>query len=61
LTSSLSDRLQNALGENYVIERELPGGGMAHVFLAEDRRLGRKVVIKVLRPDLAAGLSSSDG
>lgn len=58
MTSSLSDRLQNALGENYVIERELPGGGMAHVFLAEDRRLGRKVVIKVLRPDLAASVSS---
>ena len=58
MTSKLSDRLQNALGENYVIERELPGGGMSHVFLAEDRRLGRKVVIKVLRPDLAASISS---
>ena len=37
MTSSLSDRLQNALGENYAIERELPGGGMSHIFLAEDR------------------------
>ena len=30
---------------------------MARVFLAEDRSLGRKVVIKVLAPDLCEGLS----
>ncbi len=35
----------------------MPGGGMARVFLAEDTALARKVVIKVLSPDLAEGLS----
>jgi len=58
MSSDLSGRLQNALGDNYIIEREFPGGGMARVFLAEDRNLGRKVVVKVLPPELAADISS---
>jgi len=41
-----------------VIERELGGGGMSRVFLAEETSLGRKVVIKVLPADLAAGLNA---
>ena len=32
---------------------------MARVFLAEDRELGRKVVIKVLPPEVANGVSAS--
>src|SRR5262249_28886746 len=32
---------------------ELGGGGMSRVFVAEETRLGRRVVIKVLPPDLA--------
>jgi eukaryotic-like serine/threonine-protein kinase len=31
---------------------------MARVFLAEERRLGRRVVVKVLTPELAAGVSA---
>src|SRR5678815_4097238 len=31
---------------------------MSRVFVAEDTRLGRRVVIKLLHPDLAAGLSA---
>ena len=44
------------LGDAYVIERELDGG-MSCVFVAEDRDLVRRVVIKVLHPHLAAGVS----
>lgn len=44
----LKDELQSALGENYRIDRELTGGGMSRVFVAEDRSLGREVVVKVL-------------
>jgi serine/threonine-protein kinase len=44
------------LGEAYVIERELEGG-MSCVFVAEDRDLSRRVVIKVLHPHLAASVS----
>ena len=50
--------LQAALADGYTIERELRGGGMARVFVAEERALGRRVVIKVLAPDLAAGVSA---
>ena len=49
--------LQGALDPAYVIERELGGGGMARVFLAEERRPRRKVVVKVLPPDLAAEIN----
>src|SRR6476620_11589518 len=50
-------RLQNALGSAYTLERELGGGGMSRVFLAEETALGRKVVVKVLPPDLVAGVN----
>jgi serine/threonine-protein kinase len=50
-------QLQDALGDAYQIERELTGGGMSRVFVATERALGRQVVIKVLPPDLAAGVS----
>ena len=50
-------RLQAALGDTYRIERELGGGGMSRVFLAEETALGRQVVIKVLPPEMAAGVN----
>ncbi len=50
--------LERTLGDSYSIERELQAGGMSRVFLAIDRQLGRQVVIKVLPPDIAAGLSA---
>ncbi len=49
--------LAEALGSHYAFARELGGGGMSRVFLAEERSLNREVVVKVLRPDLAFGLS----
>ncbi|HTL04976.1 MAG TPA: serine/threonine-protein kinase, partial [Gemmatimonadales bacterium] len=55
--SQLAERLQASLGSQYRLERELGGGGMSRVFLAEETALGRKVVIKVLPPDLVAALS----
>ena len=55
--AELLQRLQAAVGEAYRIERELGGGGMSRVFLAEETALGRQVVIKVLPPEMAAGVS----
>src|SRR5882762_9316766 len=55
---SLEDRLQAALGDSYRVKRELGGGGMSRVFLAQEVRLGRQVVVKVLPPELAAGVSA---
>ncbi|MGH7568543.1 MAG: protein kinase domain-containing protein [Gemmatimonadales bacterium] len=48
--------LTAALADRYTIEGELGRGGMAAVYLALDRKHGRKVAIKVLKPDLAASL-----
>ena len=56
--SSISERLLSALGGSYTIERELVGGGMAEVFVGEDHDLGRRVVIKILPPELAASVSA---
>lgn len=55
--SELKDQLQRTLGDNYTIERELGGGGMSRVFVAEELSLGRKVVVKVLPPELAAAVN----
>src|SRR3981081_4639408 len=52
--SDLQEQLQRTLGASYTIERELGGGGMSRVFVAEEVPLGRKVVVKVLPPELAA-------
>ncbi len=56
--ADIFDRLQTTLAGSYVLERELGGGGMSQVFLADELRLGRKVVVKVLSPELAAGISA---
>jgi eukaryotic-like serine/threonine-protein kinase len=55
--TDFDEHLQAALGTNYQLDRELPGGGMSRVFVAVDRVLGRKVVVKVLPPELAAGVN----
>ena len=55
---ALRDQLQASLGDAYVLDRELGGGGMSRVFLAEEVRFRRTVVVKVLAPQLAAALSA---
>ena len=57
MTTDLLRQLQDLLGSEYVLERELGGGGMSRVFLAEERQFGRRVVVKVLSPDAVAGIS----
>ncbi len=47
-------RLAASLSGRYRLEHELGQGGMATVYLAEDLKHGRKVAIKVLRPELGA-------
>jgi tetratricopeptide (TPR) repeat protein len=55
---SLREQLQQTLGTAYTLERELGGGGMSRVFVAEDTSLRRKVVVKVLPPEVAAGVNA---
>ncbi|HEV7704362.1 MAG TPA: protein kinase, partial [Gemmatimonadaceae bacterium] len=54
----LRDQLQSTLGGGFSISRELGGGGMSRVFVARDEALGRDVVIKVIAPENAEGLSA---
>ncbi len=57
---SLKDlpELESALQPTYRVLRELGGGGMSRGFLAEEGARGREVVIKVLPPEMAAGVST---
>jgi tetratricopeptide (TPR) repeat protein len=56
--TDVRDQLQRTLSGTYTVERELGGGGMSRVFVARDTTLERPVVVKVLSPELAAGVSS---
>src|SRR6266571_9064459 len=47
-------QLRAALAAVYDIEAPIARGGMAHVYLARERRLDRRVAVKVLPPELAA-------
>ena len=58
MTTDLRDQLHAALGSSYTLERELGGGGMSRVFVAQETALGRRVVIKVLPPELAADVNA---
>lgn len=54
--SSPFDHVAAALADRYHVQRELGRGGMATVYLAEDRRHGRRVALKVMHPELTASL-----
>lgn len=56
--ADLRDQVQATLGSGYTVERELSGGGMSRVFVAMEHRLNRRVVVKVLRTEIAAGTST---
>ena len=47
------DRPQRMLGDRYTVGEVIGRGGMAEVHEGRDLRLGRRVAIKILRPDLA--------
>src|SRR5688572_7839053 len=53
----LSARLAEQLASTHNIQFEITGAGMSRVFVAEERALSRKVVIKVLSPALAAAVN----
>ena len=57
MSIELRDQVQLSLGNAYTIERELGGGGMSRTYVAMEQALSRRVVVKVLSPELAAGVS----
>ena len=59
VTDPVREQLQSTLGDAYSIERELGGGGMSRVFLAEETRLGRDASSsRCCRPSSARGVSA---
>jgi serine/threonine-protein kinase len=57
-TFDLREQLQRHLGALFVLDRELRGGGSARVFLATEIALERRVVLKVLPPDVSRGVDA---
>ena len=49
--------LPGARVAHYRVLSQLGAGGMSRVFLAEEKALGRKVVVKVLPSDVTAGVN----
>ena len=56
--SDIRTQLETALAPGYSIGRELGGGGMSRVYLANETALDREVVAKVLPPELAHAVSA---
>jgi serine/threonine-protein kinase len=52
----IHQRLADALADRYLLEEELGRGASATVYLAQDRRHGRRVALKVLHSALGAAL-----
>lgn len=61
MTVTLTDQLVGQLvGGRYHVVSRIARGGMATVYLATDRLLGRNVALKVMHPHLAEGHAGND-
>ena len=56
---ALLDQLQAAIGDRYLIERELARGGMATIYVATDRRHGRSLALKVMDSTVTGPLGAA--
>jgi len=50
----LLEDLRKTFADSYHVDEELKGGGMSRLFMATDLALNRKVVIKILPPELTS-------
>ena len=58
MSDNLLDQVQASLGDSVTLERELGGGGMSRVFVGEERELGRRIVVKVLPPEMSGAVDA---
>ncbi|HEX6050149.1 MAG TPA: protein kinase [Gemmatimonadaceae bacterium] len=58
MAENFPQQLQAALGPSFAIERELGGGGMSRVYLVADAALARRIVVKILPPDLGGRVNA---
>ncbi len=58
MNEALISRLQAAIGDAYLIEREFASGGQSRLFLASDTTLPRKVVVKLLPPEMGGDVEA---
>jgi len=57
--NDLLEHLRKIFADNYRVDEELKGGGMSRLFLATDLSLNRKVVIKILPPELTSDMMAA--
>jgi serine/threonine-protein kinase len=55
----LLEDLRKSFADSYRVEEELKGGGMSRLFMATDLALNRKVVIKILPPELTSNMMAA--
>lgn len=58
-TTSVDPLIGQLLAGQFRIERQLGQGGMGAVYLAEQAEMGRRVVVKVMHPELTLGNSQA--
>jgi predicted Ser/Thr protein kinase len=55
----LLEDLRKSFADSYQVDGELTGGGMSRLFMATDLALHRKVVIKILPPELTSDMMTA--
>ncbi len=58
MPTHLHEELQSALGKAYTLDRELGGGRVSRVFVAQDEALDRTVVVKIVSREKSEGVST---
>src|ERR1700686_3028917 len=55
----LLEHVRKSFGDSYRVDEELQGGGMSRLFIATDLALNRKVVVKILPPELTSDMMAA--
>src|SRR5690242_3682800 len=60
MDAEFRERLADALGKDYVLGDLVGQGGFGRVYHAVDKRLDRRIAVKVIRPDIAGAAAFVD-